>query len=349
MASIPKQDEENLGPLILTISWTLAAIAIIIVILRVLTRFKSKHGVRIDDYFMLLSLVCGVANMTLISIAVSWGFGRHLASLDPVRVVQALKYDYIQQPLHVMSSPFGRISFALFLVEILLKKITRRGFLYSLMVLQFAVNGATATIILAQCRPVQALWNHEIKGHCLNPRVQEYYSLFQGSFNVVTDFILAVFPATFIWRLKMKLRRKIGLMLVLGLGIFSMVATIIKTVQIKSLRSRSDYTYATVWLVIWTSVEQYVIMIAASIPIIMPALRWFGEKLSSFRYVIAPWATLNRKLETAEHGRASQPSPRTLRKGLDRQSDEYILQTYVFDCGKDSKGVISQVEDCDEP
>lgn len=57
MASIPKQDEENLGPLILTISWTLAAIAIIIVILRVLTRFKSKHGVRIDDYFMLLSLV----------------------------------------------------------------------------------------------------------------------------------------------------------------------------------------------------------------------------------------------------------------------------------------------------
>ena len=53
----PSQDEENMGPPMLELSWTLAAIAIIIVILRVLTRFKGKHGLRIDDHFMVLSLV----------------------------------------------------------------------------------------------------------------------------------------------------------------------------------------------------------------------------------------------------------------------------------------------------
>ena len=216
-------------------------------------------------------------NMALISIAVSWGFGRHLASLDPTRSIQALKYDYIQQPFHVMSSCFGRISFALFLVEIVQKFVMRRRFLYSLMVLQFAVNGTTAIIIMVQCRPIQALWNHKVDGHCLNPRVQEYYSFFQGckschssrmlfllirpAVNVITDFMLAVFPTTFIWQLNVKLRKKIGLTMVMGLGILSasaqlslsnysrkltsyssMVATTIKVVQIKSLASRSDYT-----------------------------------------------------------------------------------------------------------
>lgn len=118
--------------------------------------------------------------MALLSVAVSYGFGRHIVSLAPTRSIQAIKYNYIQQPFHVMSSCFGRISFALFLVEIIQKFITQRRFLYLLAALQFAVNGSTAILIMAQCRPVNALWNHDIGGDCLNPRVQEYYSYFQG-------------------------------------------------------------------------------------------------------------------------------------------------------------------------
>lgn len=57
MESVPRQDEGNLGPPMLELSWTLAAVAIIIVILRVLTRSMGNHGLRIDDHFMILSLV----------------------------------------------------------------------------------------------------------------------------------------------------------------------------------------------------------------------------------------------------------------------------------------------------
>ncbi|KAM0801496.1 hypothetical protein BDR22DRAFT_176098 [Usnea florida] len=242
MDGVPRQNEENMGPPMLELSWTLAAIAINIVILRVLIRLKGKHGLRIDDYFMVLSLVCGIINMVLLSIAVSWGFGRHLTSLDPTRSIQAIKYNYLQQPFHVMSSCFGRISFALFLIEIVQKFVSRRRFLYSLAAVQFAINGSTSIIILVQCRPIQKLWNRGVEGDCWNPHVQEYYSFFQGSVNVISDFVLAVFPATFIWQLNMKLRRKIGVLFVMSLGIFSMVATIIKVAQIKSLAATSDST-----------------------------------------------------------------------------------------------------------
>ena len=57
MENVPRQDEGNLGPLMLALSWTLAAIDIIIVILRVLTRLVRNHSLRIDDHVMILSLV----------------------------------------------------------------------------------------------------------------------------------------------------------------------------------------------------------------------------------------------------------------------------------------------------
>ena len=57
MESVQRQDKGNLGPLMLALNWTLSAIAIIIVIIRVLTRLKRIHGLRIDDHFMILSLV----------------------------------------------------------------------------------------------------------------------------------------------------------------------------------------------------------------------------------------------------------------------------------------------------
>lgn len=57
MRSVSRQNEANLGPLMLALCWTLAAIAILVVTLRVLTRLKRNHGLRIDDHFMILSLV----------------------------------------------------------------------------------------------------------------------------------------------------------------------------------------------------------------------------------------------------------------------------------------------------
>ena len=80
----------------------------------------------------------------------------------------------------------------------------------------------------------------------------------------------------------------------------------------------------------FSSVEQYVIMIAASIPITLPAFRWVREKLSGYRYVIASWTALDKKTETVECEGIQRS-----RKNRDPQSDEYILPKYVVRSGKD--------------
>ena len=96
-------------------------------------------------------------------------------------------------------------------------------------------------------------------------------------------------------------------------------------------------------------VEQYVIIIAASIPIIMPALRWIGEKLSgSYRYVTASLTALSKKTETAEYGRSAQPEKRSSKRDPDTNSEEYMLPTYALGSGKDFIAVTSRDMECDK-
>ena len=90
-------------------------------------------------------------------------------------------------------------------------------------------------------------------------------------------------------------------------------------------------------------------MIAASIPINMPALRWVSEKLSSsYRYVTASFRALSEKTETAEYGRSAQPEKRSSKRDPETHSEECILPTHAFGSGKDFITVTSRDMECDK-
>ena len=90
-------------------------------------------------------------------------------------------------------------------------------------------------------------------------------------------------------------------------------------------------------------------MIAASIPLIMPAFHWIGEKLSgSYRYVTASLTALSKKTETAEYGQSAQPEERSAEMGPDVHSEEYIFPTYALGSGKNLVAVTSRGTECDK-
>ena len=64
--------------------------------------------------------------------------------------------------------------------------------------------------------------------------------------------------------------KKIGLSLLLGLGVFAAVCAAIKTSYLPTLTAESDFTWLTVGLLEWNVVEVNVIIIAACIPVIRP-------------------------------------------------------------------------------
>ncbi|KAJ5976111.1 hypothetical protein N7481_009818 [Penicillium waksmanii] len=105
--------------------------------------------------------------------------------------------------------------------------------------------------ILGQCLPMEKLWNDALPGSCYPGRkMNQNYSFFQASFNVLSDAVLASYPVHLFWKLQMKLRIKIALSILMGLGWVSC----------------DDVTYAQSSLLVWASTEAWIIIIVGRVP-----------------------------------------------------------------------------------
>ena len=80
-----------------------------------------------------------------------------------------------------------KVSICFFVLRIPTNKYLIR-FLHVLIVSLFLVNGGTAIVSLAQCRPLEALWNRAVHGHCWNVKVYLYIGYLQGGMLVFSLF-----------------------------------------------------------------------------------------------------------------------------------------------------------------
>ena len=78
-----------------------------------------------------------------------------------------------------------KVSICFFVLRIPTNKNLIR-FLYVFIISLFVVNGATSIVFLAQCRPLEALWNPAVKGHCWTIKVFLYIGYLQGGMFLVS-------------------------------------------------------------------------------------------------------------------------------------------------------------------
>ncbi|KAL9616837.1 MAG: hypothetical protein Q9160_008327 [Pyrenula sp. 1 TL-2023] len=146
-------------------------------------------------------------------------------------------------------------------------------------------NLANIIIIVAQCQHINKLWDLNAPGTCWSRNVQVYAGYLQGGVNCTTDLIVTFLPIIILGNLKMKLRIKIALGVLMTMSIFAFVAAVIKTIQLGGLGSHGDFTYDTAPFIIWFTIENYLSIIAASVPTIRPLfLSWRKTTISSQSY-----------------------------------------------------------------
>ncbi|EFR03424.1 integral membrane protein [Nannizzia gypsea CBS 118893] len=273
--------QPNGGARLLSVMWAELSVAALILTARIYTRTRVISGWGWDDMSMCLSMVflrhllavLATMNTSLLTASVHHGLGKHAASLTGAEYINANKYNWISQGCHVMSTNFGKVSVILFLLRIVVNSRSQRVFLYTLMAMLMVINSVCVFTIFGQCTPASRLWDQNVSGSCWSPHHQRDFAFFQGSFSAFSDGLLAIYPIFVIWKLQMSKRTKTCLGCVLALGIVAMIAAIIKTIFLASLTARSDYTYDTISLTIWTNTEQYLIIIAACIPPLGPLLK----------------------------------------------------------------------------
>ncbi|KAF2438305.1 hypothetical protein P171DRAFT_504428 [Karstenula rhodostoma CBS 690.94] len=270
--------KDNLGPDLLVVAWVFASISLIVVIMRTYVRVHILRRFNIDDWLIYLTFILALCDSVLCTLAVRSGLGQHIHVLNPDQISNSVKYIYICEFFSIMSPCFGRISYAILLLQLIPTAKTQRRFLWTVIGIQFVVDVSTVIISFTQCRPVSAYWGPNAKQYCWDPVVQQYTGFFQGSVCSLVDMILAVFPARLFWNLQMKLQTKISLSVLMGLGVFAMVFSIVKTIKLQAISEKGDPTYALADLAIWWTLEAYMVLLAASIPTLKPVVRKRGNQ-----------------------------------------------------------------------
>ncbi|KAL4778722.1 hypothetical protein BJX76DRAFT_362460 [Aspergillus varians] len=274
MSASAENPSYNSGPHLLRDIWALAGVSCVVVAFRILAKTRIKKF-SWDDVLMICALVLALVGSAILTVAVHKGYGRPMDLVsDPSTVIL---YDYIGQTFGTIGGVAGRVAFILFVLGILGTNKRDRIILWILVGGQVIVNVLFILIIFLQCPGhASAIFSHSGNSEkCWDLRVQTYYGYFQGAFNSATDLYLAAFPTFVFWNLHLTLQVKIGLIVLLGLGIFAMVASVIKTTQLHILaNANSSPTSATVNLERWLYIETYIVIITASIPLIRSLFRF---------------------------------------------------------------------------
>lgn len=202
------------------------------------------------------------------------GGTRHLIYLtDPSHLTYVLKLEYIAQPFGIVAVGTGKISVAFLILRILGQTGKwRQRFLWCLIVITLIFTSTNAIFNFTQCSPAAALWDLSLRptASCWDPTVEDNYGIFVSSWSAAVDLLLALTPVTIFWRLKMSTRKRLGLCLLMGCGIFGAVATIIKTTELTAMTARSDLTWQTYSLYLWVSAEIDVVIVCGSVATFVP-------------------------------------------------------------------------------
>lgn len=178
------------------------------------------------------------------------GGTRHLAYIQPAsHAVYVFKLHQITQPFGIMASGTGKISVAFLIMRFLPNTGKwRQRFLWVLIVITFVQSVTTTIFNFTQCDPVAALWDPALKptAKCWDPAVNANYGIFGAAWGCAFDLILATMPISIIWKLHLSLRKRVGIIALLGCGVFGAIVTAVKARELESIKSRTDFTWVRV-------------------------------------------------------------------------------------------------------
>ncbi|KAF2756869.1 hypothetical protein EJ05DRAFT_511646 [Pseudovirgaria hyperparasitica] len=259
----------------------------VVVVLRFWARWSIRK-IAIDDWVMLATWVCHFVFTVMSAVLGLQGGTRHLVYLqqDPEHAIWLTKLNWVSQPSGITALGLGKVAVALLILRIQGNGVPWRKWLLHVVIwLTIIFTILTVAFTFGQCNDPTALWDPESKAtaKCWKPETQKNFSTFSASWNCAVDMLLAILPVTLVKDLHMELKKKIGLCLLLGLGIFTGVCAAIKINQLVTLAARSDFTWATYQLFIWTNTEGALVIICGSIPALKPLYRLVrGEPIHSY-------------------------------------------------------------------
>ncbi|KAK7180494.1 hypothetical protein DPSP01_009970 [Paraphaeosphaeria sporulosa] len=238
-------------------------LAIFFVTLRLVGKVMSKR-VRLEDWIIVSSLILAAMPIACVVKMTTIGFGEHLWNLKPGQLLHSLRYFYIAWSTYVIVLAMMKASLIMFYLEIFPLKRVR---IIAYIILGWIVINSLILFFLTifNCRPVNAFWDRDIKGQCMNINALAFAN---SGTAIAQDIVLLIFPLVCIRQLKMQRARKFAVGLMFSIGTFGCIASIIRLQSLFTFEATLDPTWDYVPVTIWTEIELACGYVCVSLPAI---------------------------------------------------------------------------------
>ncbi|KAL4737417.1 hypothetical protein BDV11DRAFT_191701 [Aspergillus similis] len=266
------------GPRILGVFWTFFAVSVIMVSARLYIRARWLRNIGLDDYIVAASMIMLTSYTIITTVNVVFGFGKHTPAITEEGgtdlLTKVLLINYIDFAFGILSFTMPKLAISALLNRVMNPGRFNRVWLWVLTALVFISSSICIVVLFTMCDPPEAMWEPQLvaagAGTCRPNRILVGYAIFTGAMSGFADLYLAIYPTVVLARLQITLKKKLALCAALGLGAVACAMAIVKCFQLPSLYNTADSTYATADLVIWTSIESNIIVIASCIPTLGP-------------------------------------------------------------------------------
>lgn len=222
----------------MALCWTFIAIAIVFMISRMYVRIWMFRQLRSDDYWCLAGLVsssrnpmmktlgrgadkaqaCAILSTAMTVVAVRHGNGRHYQTLTIEQQEQVRLWTLAAFCPGVMCFGLPKFAVVSLLTRLLNPSRWHRWFLWGMTIWCLLTLFATVGTLLGQCTPTKAMWNFDMEISCVDPKHIVNFSLYAGAMSAFVDLYLAIYPAVVLFKLQMRLQKKLALTAALSIG-----------------------------------------------------------------------------------------------------------------------------------
>jgi hypothetical protein len=276
---------ENQAARLLAVEGSLFALSTTAVLLRFYVRIFMLKTFGWDDGMMLVALVLSSTTLGLFLKVIDLGLGLHAEAFPLDNIFPFFKIMYFYSIFIIAAYSFIKLSIGLFLLR-LADRTKWRPFLIGMLVFIGAFTVGSTFAIIFQCIPVQAGWDFTMRpptgdAKCYDPEIFKNVGVFNSSVNIATDLLFALIPIPMVWRLQVTIQTRIGLGVILSLGLFASAVAIYKTPMQYNFFKITDWSGDGSWYYIWQQVEMHIGIIAACLPTMKPLFaNFFGQMRS---------------------------------------------------------------------
>lgn len=192
---------------LLTPTWALFAVALIVLIARIYTSFRLTEVVAIDLYLAVLTFVSpypaaptwnpvverplafahqseqilASISIAFFTVAVCYGLGQHVDALSIDQRIESMRWSWRFVGVSLIAIPVGKLTIIAFLQLLHAPDARWRDyFLWTLGASNLVVNAITVGVALSSCTPRAKLWDVRLEGECNGILRNEYCAFFQG-------------------------------------------------------------------------------------------------------------------------------------------------------------------------